>query len=213
MTDTAERGTPPGIRRDRADRRRNREALLAAARDAFVELGPEAPLDDIARRAGVGNATLYRHFANRATLERAVLVAVSERLVREAERAGREEQDGLAALRRFARAAARERVAVLGGLLLYEGGRDPELAEWRARLLAAVRALVERAHRARRLRAEVAPEDLLVALVQLSRPLPGPRTPDRDRLTDRALALFVDGLACPPLEKLSPSPGPGWPPR
>jgi len=56
----------------RADGRRNREALMAAAAKVFAEAGPEAPLDDIARRAGVGNATLYRHFPTRRDLLAAV---------------------------------------------------------------------------------------------------------------------------------------------
>ncbi|WP_067680380.1 TetR/AcrR family transcriptional regulator [Nocardia miyunensis] len=49
----------------RADARRNYELVLAAAREVFDELGVTAPLDEIARRAGVGNATMYRHFPTR----------------------------------------------------------------------------------------------------------------------------------------------------
>lgn len=56
----------------RVDGARNADALLAAARELFAERGPDVPLDDVARRAGVGNATLYRHFPTRSDL----LVAV-----------------------------------------------------------------------------------------------------------------------------------------
>ena len=49
----------------RADARRNYDALIAAARGTFAELGSNAPLEEIARRAGVGIATLYRHFPTR----------------------------------------------------------------------------------------------------------------------------------------------------
>lgn len=56
----------------RADAARNAESLLAAARELFGTHGPEAALDEVARRAGVGNATLYRHFPTRGDL----LVAV-----------------------------------------------------------------------------------------------------------------------------------------
>src|SRR4029450_3200501 len=59
-------------RRRRADARRNTELLLAAAKEVFDEHGVDAPLDDIARRAGVGNATMYRHFPTR----RELIVAV-----------------------------------------------------------------------------------------------------------------------------------------
>jgi AcrR family transcriptional regulator len=57
---------PPRSRR--ADARRNRGLLLSAAREIFAERGPDAPLDDIARRAGVGSATMYRHFPTRREL-------------------------------------------------------------------------------------------------------------------------------------------------
>lgn len=56
----------------RADAQRNRDLLLAAARDVFGEHGPNAPLDEVARRAGIGNATMYRHFPDR----RELLIAV-----------------------------------------------------------------------------------------------------------------------------------------
>jgi AcrR family transcriptional regulator len=56
----------------RADARRNYEHILATARQAFAELGPDVPIDVIARRADLGNATLYRHFPTRDVLVEAV---------------------------------------------------------------------------------------------------------------------------------------------
>ena len=56
----------------RADARRNRERVLNEAREAFLEYGAEAPLEDIAKRAGVGIGTLYRHFPTRLELQEAV---------------------------------------------------------------------------------------------------------------------------------------------
>lgn len=64
----------------RADARRNYERILSTAREAFTELGPEAPLDDIARKACVGAGTLYRHFPNREALIEAVYRDDIERL-------------------------------------------------------------------------------------------------------------------------------------
>lgn len=58
----------PTRRRPRTDQRRNRQALLNAAREVFAEYGLDAPLDDIAKRAGLSNATLYRHFSDRCGL-------------------------------------------------------------------------------------------------------------------------------------------------
>ena len=63
--------SPPDAPR-RADARRNRERLLAAATAAFAEQGADAPLEDIARRAGVGIGTLYRHFPTRLALQEGV---------------------------------------------------------------------------------------------------------------------------------------------
>ena len=62
-------------RKPRADSLRNREQLLAAAKDAFAEAGADVPLEEIARRAGVGIGTLYRHFPTRD----AILAAVYRR--------------------------------------------------------------------------------------------------------------------------------------
>jgi AcrR family transcriptional regulator len=64
----------------RADARRNYQHILEVAREVFTEDGPEAPLDDIARRAGVGAGTLYRHFPNRDALIEAVYRDDIERL-------------------------------------------------------------------------------------------------------------------------------------
>ncbi|MEV0400430.1 helix-turn-helix domain-containing protein [Actinoallomurus sp. NPDC050550] len=58
----------PPQRPRRADAQRNYERLLATAREVFSERGVDAPLDDIARRAGIGNATMYRHFPTRREL-------------------------------------------------------------------------------------------------------------------------------------------------
>lgn len=92
----------------RADARRNRERIVAAAREMFVEFGAEVPLDDVARRAGVGNATLYRHFADRRELVHEVVLSVLERITGSGEAAMAEESDAFAALRRFAHGAADE---------------------------------------------------------------------------------------------------------
>jgi AcrR family transcriptional regulator len=64
--------TSAGERPMRADARRNYERLLTEARSAFLERGADAPLEDIARQAGVGIGTLYRHFPTRLALQEAV---------------------------------------------------------------------------------------------------------------------------------------------
>lgn len=73
-------------RRPRVDAQRNRERLLKVAREAFTQHGAEATMDDIARRAGVGPGTLYRHFPTRETLIEAVFRDHVETLTTSAER-------------------------------------------------------------------------------------------------------------------------------
>ena len=71
----------------RADARDNRRRLLEAARDAFIERGPDASLEEIARRAGTGIATLYRRFPDRRALIREVVLDALQRTVEEASQA------------------------------------------------------------------------------------------------------------------------------
>lgn len=85
MTGTDNLGDVLTDRPQRADARRNVEALLAAARAAFAEKGASTSLEDIARRAQVGIGTLYRHFPTRQDLFRSVYVAEVEELCRSAQ--------------------------------------------------------------------------------------------------------------------------------
>ena len=77
----------PGDRPLRADARRNREKVLTAARAVFSEHGRDAQIDDVARRAGVGVGTVYRHFPTKEALIEALMVAAFEAIAAEAEAA------------------------------------------------------------------------------------------------------------------------------
>jgi AcrR family transcriptional regulator len=185
----------------RADASRNRARIVAAAREAFVEHGAEAPIDDIARRAGVGNATVYRHFTDRRDLVRQVTLEVINRIVDHAEKAlrGESDADAFEALRRFTHEAANERIGALCPMLshVYDMMSDPELEERRVRLEAALDGTMERARRSGLLRPDVRAGDILVALTQLTRPLPGSECLDIDRFVHRHLQLYLDGLRAP----------------
>lgn len=80
----------------RADARRNRAAILQAAEAVFGAQGPDAPVDEIAHRAGVGVGTLYRHFPTKEALLHAVVVAHIEPLLAAARSAGASDQPGTA---------------------------------------------------------------------------------------------------------------------
>jgi len=77
----------PGDRPLRADARRNREKVLTAARAVFSEHGRDAQIDDVARRAGVGVGTVYRHFPTKEALIEALMVAAFEAIAAQAEAA------------------------------------------------------------------------------------------------------------------------------
>ncbi|MGD3110177.1 TetR/AcrR family transcriptional regulator [Streptomyces sp. YGL11-2] len=182
----------------RADALRNRERIIAAAREAMVESGAEVPFDEIARRAGVGNATLYRHFADRQELIHHVTLSVMSRTADRAESALAEESDAFEALRRFVHDAVEERIGALCPLL--SDGIDPahpDLIAARERLEAAVEAVMGAARDSGQLRTDIAVGDLMVALTQLTRPLPGSGCLDFDRFVHRHLQLFLDGLRAP----------------
>lgn len=80
----------------RADARRNRAKVLEAASEAFAAEGPSAPLDEIARRAGVGAGTVYRHFPTKEALLEAVVLDRLEALLEDARRAVNAEDPGAA---------------------------------------------------------------------------------------------------------------------
>ncbi|WTW99252.1 TetR/AcrR family transcriptional regulator [Streptomycetaceae bacterium NBC_01309] len=179
----------------RADARRNRERIVAAAREMFVEFGAEVPLDDVARRAGVGNATLYRHFADRRELVHEVVLSVLERITGSGEAAMAEESDAFAALRRFAHGAADEKIAAMCPLLSEDVDKcHPDMVAMRERMDHVTGALVDRAHASGQLRADVGTGDLMMVITHLARPLPGTGCAANDQFVHRHLDIMLDGL-------------------
>ena len=180
----------------RADARRNRERLLAAARDVLVDRGPDAPLDAISAAAKVGIGTLYRRFPDRQALVRAVVLDVLGRAAEEARLALAEEPDAFGALARYLHRALDLRIsAVMPALLDHIPPDDEEIASIRTRSWGLFEQLVDRAHAAGTLRPDATFADIGLLLVRLARPLPGPIPSDLDnRLAHRHLDLLLDGL-------------------
>ncbi|WP_442807235.1 TetR/AcrR family transcriptional regulator [Streptomyces sp. NBC_01294] len=192
-----------GLPRPRADAVRNRERILTAAREAFVEFGAATPFDEVARRAGIGNATLYRHFPDRPTLVRQVVLFTMGRVTASAEGSLAEEPDAFAALCRFTHTAADERIGALCPALADDFDREhPELIAARTALETAVETLLTAGQDAGLVRTDIGIGDLMVALSQLSRPLPGTACLDTDRFAHRHLQLFLDGLRAPARSEL-----------
>ncbi|UUU22795.1 TetR/AcrR family transcriptional regulator [Streptomyces sp. DSM 40750] len=195
------------VSRPRADALRNRERIVTAAREMFVEFGPDVPLDEVARRAGVGNATLYRNFPDRDALVREVVCSVMDRTALAAEVALTETGDAFEALSRFVHTSADERISALCPMVQSTFDKyHPDLEAARERLEGQVEGIMRRARDAGQLRADVGVGDLMIAVSQLSRPPAGTQCAGTDPFLHRHLQLFLDGLRAP-----APSVLPGTP--
>ena len=180
----------------RADASRNRAQVLAAACDVFVELGADAPLDEVARRAGVGIATLYRRFPDRISLQRAVALDVLAQAADVAGRAEAEEADAWCALGRYMHGALELRIsAVMPALLGSISFDDESFVAAREAATAPVLRIIARGQRSGQLRDDIEFGDVGLLLVRLSRPLPGPFPRELDlELAHRHLDLFLSAL-------------------
>jgi AcrR family transcriptional regulator len=148
----------------RADARRNYELLVTAAREAIAEHGPDVALDDIARRAGVGNATLYRHFPTRDTLLVAVYSAEIEALTDTARELLQTTKNGQALqvwLRLFVEYLIPRR-GLASASLNTASESENLICRWHDPLVAAVTELIADAREHGTVRADVQPTDMLM---------------------------------------------------
>jgi AcrR family transcriptional regulator len=181
------------VRKPRADAIRNRERVLEAAKAVFSAGGPEASLETVARKAGVGIGTLYRHFPTREALFEAVYRREVQQLSELAEQL-KSEADPVEALRRWLRSNV-EFVATKKGMsaaLALAVQSSSELTAFSfERLTKAVGALLDRAVAAGEIRSDISPEDILRALVGMCylHDQPG-----WQNSVVRLLDVFVDGL-------------------
>jgi AcrR family transcriptional regulator len=180
-------------RRPRADGLRNRERVLEAAKAVFGAGGPEASLEAVARRAGVGIGTLYRHFPTREALFEAVYRREVEQLAELAEQL-KADAAPVEALRRWMRSNV-EFVAVKKGmsaaLTLAAHGSSELSAYTFDRLTRAVGDLLDRSVAAGEIRADISPEDLLRAIVGMCAMHD---KPGWQASAMRLIDVFADGL-------------------
>ncbi|MFB8085937.1 TetR/AcrR family transcriptional regulator [Streptomyces sp. NPDC055992] len=190
-------GHVPAGRPRRADARLNRERLIATAQEVFAEVGPEASLNEVARRAGVGPGTLYRHFPNRSALLTAVLKGRIETLCElAATLSSSEPADD--ALRQWLRAFlvhARLNQG-LGGALMVEEPAALGIDCHRLILDAAAGLLVQ-AQRRGTARADLTADDLIQLVVGIA--LSTVRSHDAEQ-SNRLLALVLDAAYGTPLQ-------------
>jgi AcrR family transcriptional regulator len=188
-------GAQPGGRKARgvrADAQRNMDALLDAALAVFTTSGVDAPVREIAERAGVGVGTLYRHFPQRSDLVVAVFChevdACADAAPTLAAKHGPSEALDLWMQRYVDFLAAKRGLAAA----LHSG--DPAFetlpAYFRKRLVPALRSLLEAAAAAGEVRADVEPDELLTAVASLCMQAHDARRAQARRM----VALLIDGL-------------------
>ena len=200
---------PRSARGLRADATRNRVAILTAARQVFAEQGLQAPLEEIARRADVGIATLYRRFPTRERLVAAALIEKITQFEKAASEALAESDpwDGFAALvRRICELQANDRG--LSDLLSMTLPASEEVERLRAKAHSHVAELVGRAKDAGRLRPDFAAEDLLLVLIANAAVahVTGTDAPDAWR---RFVGLILDAFQYTDGASLPPAPTTG----
>jgi AcrR family transcriptional regulator len=180
-------------RKPRADALRNRDLLLEAAKSVFSAGGPEASLEAVARTAGVGIGTLYRHFPTREALFEAVYRHEVQQLADLAERLKKERRP-IEALRQWMRSIVKF-VATKKGMstaLALAVSKDSDLVSYSSdRLARAIGLLMEQAIAAGEVRSDVSPEDLLRAIVGMCYTYD---QPGWQKNVLRLVDIFVDGL-------------------
>jgi AcrR family transcriptional regulator len=178
----------------RADARRNYEKVLEAARQAFAEGGESTALEEIARRAGVGIGTLYRHFPNRQALVEALYLDEVDEMSRSAaELDGADPWEALNAwFGRFSAYLATKQA--LAAELMNYMGRDAQLFQAsRAALWAAGEPLLKRAQDAGVVRTDVEIGDVIQMVIGI-----GKIPTDDPQMTERMLRVALDGLRYQP---------------
>jgi len=185
------RSQPPN-RKPRADAARNRERILEVAKEAFTRSGANASLDDIAKQAGVGPGTLYRHFPTREELLQAVYRSELEKLAA-AERKFAETMTPIEALRAWLllfvdAIAAKQLIAPALNTLV--GDHKKVFAASYTQMQGAIRSLVKRAIKSGDVRKDLDPMDLLRALVGVANVT---TSPDWQQSARRLVDILVTG--------------------
>jgi AcrR family transcriptional regulator len=190
MATTQDEATSAFVSRPkRADALRNYEKILATAREAFAEGGESTSLEEIARRAGVGIGTLYRHFPNRQALLEALYVEEVQQMARSA--GGLDDLDPWEALNvwfgRFMAYIGTKR-ALAAELMNYLDQDAPLFTACRASLYESGEPLIRRAQEAGVVRPDVTISEVIHMVVGIS------KIPGEPAQTEHILRIALDGL-------------------
>jgi AcrR family transcriptional regulator len=191
----------------RADAERNRARIVAAAREVFAERGLDAPMEEVARRSGVGVATLYRRFPTRDDLITGAFGAKMTAYA-DAVEAALAEPDPWTGFRRFVERIAAMQVADRGftGVLTRTFPQCKEFDAEQARADTGFTHLVERARAAGKLRADFVPQDVVLLLMANAGVVSatGDAAP---RASRRLVAYLLQAFAAEHAQPLPPPPG------
>jgi AcrR family transcriptional regulator len=187
----ADESEPAAVRKPRADAERNRVRLLETAKAAFAEKGSAASLDEIARIAGVGAGTLYRHFPTRDALVAAVYRNETEQLVAAADRLA-ETHPPVMALREWLLLFV-DYIATKHGMyeVLNSIGTSDLYSASTAQMKQAIGKLVDRAVASGDIRLDLDPLDLLRALAGVANIGLGP---DGEQAAKRLVDILIAGV-------------------
>jgi len=190
----AARGAGAPRRALRRDAERNRQRILDAAAEVFTDRGLEATLDDVARHAGVGVGTVYRHFRDKASLADVMFEERIDTIVHMAEDA-HDEPDPWAALVSFLEQACEELTGDRGlrQILMFAAHGHDRVSYARDRMRPAVAFLVERAQAAGQVRGDLAATDVPIIEVMLGA-IAEYASDVRPTIWRRYLALMLDAL-------------------
>jgi AcrR family transcriptional regulator len=199
LTDRAGEHAPDrGPSRLRADARRNRDRIVAAATQAFAAQGADVPVEEIARAAGVGVGTVYRRFPDRDALIREVAKETFDAALSQVRAAVTEETTAWAALVRF---LGQSRAMRLSVRLIMDSpdarasmADDPEVCRLRRAMMEVLDQVVKAAQAEGSLRADVGTGDVATAFVLLVRPLLLPDPDVASAALERCLGVMLDGL-------------------
>ncbi|HEX4221363.1 MAG TPA: helix-turn-helix domain-containing protein [Pseudonocardiaceae bacterium] len=182
----------------RADARRNREQIIEAARELFIRVGTDVPMEEIAKTAGVGVGTLYRRFPDRDELIKAVSLDNFGRLLEVARRIEREEPNPATALSTLLYSSLELRLGITMTAVsprAFEAiQHSPELTCQRDEVIGIASRLLERAQQDGEMRADIGVGDVVLALIMVSRLLPPTDSPLSEMVFRRLVTLMMDGL-------------------
>ncbi|MGH3587453.1 MAG: TetR/AcrR family transcriptional regulator [Pseudonocardia sp.] len=182
----------------RADARRNRDRIVAAAKAWFASAGPEAPAEEIARSAGVAPGTLYRHFADREALIRAVATSNLDFALAETRAAVAEEANAWDALVRILHQSHELRLSIrllmayphIHAILKKERNAD----ETRRFMITLLDGVVGRAQAEGSLRTDISTGDVAAMFALLAHPLPIVSNDMAKLVSERCMALLLESL-------------------